>query len=55
MLKTLIFIYKITIYYLLAIESTAIILYLRAYSILGRAPENESEEARSFGFKEFID
>ncbi len=55
MTKKLAWVLKATIYYLEAIEGTALLLYLGACLILGRAPQNESEEARSFGFRKFID
>ena len=55
MTKKLAWFLKGTIYYLLTVESTAIMLYARACLILGRAPKDESEEARSFGLRSFID
>src|SRR5437868_6803021 len=55
MIKELILVLKIGIYYLFGIILISYILYLRAYLILGRFPENESEEARSFGLERFIE
>lgn len=55
MTQKLVWVLKGTIYYLLTMVSISLVLYIRAYVILGRAPQNESEEARSFGFERFID